>query len=84
MMNSAKELSEFAEEMPQKMKDEWSSFKDEVLEETERLEKNSIKTNLDKEKNFDQRQTRENLIQTQIDNLRSKVIEINKKIEEKN
>ncbi len=84
MMNSAKELSEFAEEMPQKMKDEWASFKDEVIEETERLEKNSIKTNLDKEKNFDQRQTRENLIQTQIDNLRSKVIEINKKIEEKN
>ena len=83
-MNSAKELSEFAEEMPQKMKDEWASFKDEVIEETERLEKNSIKTNLDKEKNFDQLQTRENLIQTQIDNLRSKVIEINKKIEEKN
>ena len=80
-INSAEEFSEIADEIPQRLQDEWSSFKKEVIEESERLEK---KTNSSKEKNSKQKSSKEDLTQTQIDNLRSKVIEINKSIEEKN
>ena len=80
-MNSAQEFTEIAEEMPQRLQDEWSSFKEEVIEESERLEK---KTNESKEKSSKEQFSKENLIQIQIDNLRSKVIDINKDIEGKN
>tara|TARA_B100000945_G_scaffold40559_1_gene27247 strand:+ start:319 stop:630 length:312 start_codon:yes stop_codon:yes gene_type:complete len=81
LINSAQEFSEIAEEIPQKLQDEWSNFKDEVIEETNRLEKEK---NLSKKQNSNQQPTKEDLTQAQIDNLRSKVIEINKSIEEKN
>ena len=81
LINSAEEFSEIAEEMPQKLKDEWSRFKKEVIEESERLEK---KEHSSKEKNSNQQSTKEDRTQAQIDKLRSKVIEINKSIEEKN
>ena len=81
LIKSAKEFSEIAEEIPQKIQDEWSSFKEEVIEESERLEK---KTTSSKEKNSNQPSTKEDLTQTQINKLRSKVIEINKSIEERN
>ena len=81
LINSAQELSEIAEEIPQKLQDEWSSFKKEIIEETERLEKD---TNSSKEKKSNQQSTKKKLIQSQIDKLRSKVIEINKIIEERN
>ena len=81
VINSAQEFTEIAEELPQKLQNEWSSFKEEVIEESERLEK---KTNPSKEKSSRGQLSKEDLIQTQIDNLRSKVIEINKDIEEKN
>ena len=81
LINSAQELSEVAEEIPKRLQDEWSNFKDEVIEESERLEKN---TKMSKEKEINNQSTDEDLIQTQIDNLRSKVIKINKDIEEKN
>ena len=81
LIKSAEEFSEIAEDIPQKIQDEWSSFKEEVIKESERLEK---KTNLSKEKNSNQQSNKEDLIQAQIDKLRSKVIEINKNIEEKN
>ena len=80
--NSAQELNEIAEEIPNRVQSEWSSFKEEVIEEYERLSKN--KTNTSKEKKSNQDLTKEALIQTKIDNLRSKVININKQIEEKN
>ena len=80
LINSAEEFSEIAEEMPQKLKDEWSRFKKEVIEESERLEK---KTTSSKKQNTNQKLSNEDVIQNQIDNLRSKVIEINKNIEEK-
>tara|TARA_B100000609_G_C16941850_1_gene294554 strand:- start:193 stop:501 length:309 start_codon:yes stop_codon:yes gene_type:complete len=80
VINSAQELTEIAEELPQKLQDEWSSFKEEVLEESERLEK---ETNASTEKSSEQL-SKEDLIQIQIDNLRSKVIDINKDIEGKN
>ena len=81
VINSAQELTEIAEELPQKLQNEWSSFKEEVIEESERLEK---KTNESKEKTSEEQLSKEDLIQIQIDNLRSKVIDINKDIEGKN
>ena len=81
LINSAQEFSEIAEDIPHKVQDEWSSFKDEVIEETKRLKKEKRSS---KEENTNKQSTKEDLIQAQIDNLRSKVIEINKSIEEKN
>tara|TARA_Y100001968_G_scaffold316758_1_gene344994 strand:- start:85 stop:396 length:312 start_codon:yes stop_codon:yes gene_type:complete len=81
LINSAEEFSEIADEIPQRLKDEWSSFKEEVIKESERLENNKTSS---KEQNSSQQSKREDLIQSQIDSLRSKVIEINKNIEERN
>tara|TARA_Y100001968_G_scaffold242675_1_gene226360 strand:+ start:113 stop:424 length:312 start_codon:yes stop_codon:yes gene_type:complete len=81
VINSAQEFTEIAEELPQKLQNEWSSFKEEVIEESVRLEK---KTNTTKEKNPKEQLRKEDLIQIQIDNLRSKVIDLNKDIEGKN
>ena len=81
LINSAQELTEIAEELPQKLQNEWSSFKEEVIEESERLGK---KTNSSKEKSSKEQFSKEDFIQIQIDNLRSKVIDINKDIEGKN
>ena len=81
VINSAQEFTEIAEELPQKLQNEWSSFKEEVIEEYERLEK---KTNASKDNSSREQSSKEDLIQIQIDNLRSKVININKDIEAKN
>ena len=81
VINSAQEFTEIAEDFPQKLKNEWSSFKAEVIEESERLEK---KTHASKETNSTEQLSKEDLIQIKIDNLRSKVIDINKDIEGKN
>ena len=81
VINSAQEFTEIAEGMPQKLQDEWSSFKEEVIEESERLEKN---TGTAKAQKSNKKPTREDMIQSKIDNLRSKVIDINKNIEGEN
>ena len=81
LINSAQEFTEIAEELPQKLQNEWDSFKEEVIEESERLGK---KPNSSKEKNSREDLSKEDLIQIKIDNLRSKVIDINKDIEGKN
>ena len=81
VINSAQEITEIAEDLPQKLQNEWSSFKEEVIEESERLGK---KTNASKKKSSKEQLSKEDLIQIQIDNLRSKVIDINKDIEGKN
>ena len=81
LTKSAQEFSEIAEELPQKLQDEWSNFKEEVIEESERLEK---KTNSSQGENTTKPSTKDDLTQAQINNLRAKVIEINKSIEEKN
>ena len=78
VIHSAQEFTEIAEELPQKLQNEWDSFKEEVIEESERLEK---KTNASKEKSSNEQLSKEDLIQIKIDNLRSKVIDINKDIE---
>ena len=81
LINSAQEFSEIAEEIPQRLQDEWSSFKEEVIEESERLGK---QTNTTKKENSKKQSSKEDFTQIQIDKLRSKVIEINKIIEERN
>ena len=81
IIKSAEEFSEIAEEIPQRLQDEWSNFKEEVIEESERLEK---QTNSSKGKKSNQPSNKADLTQTQIDKLRSKVIAINKSIEERN
>tara|TARA_Y100001968_G_C19229710_1_gene653858 strand:+ start:533 stop:844 length:312 start_codon:yes stop_codon:yes gene_type:complete len=81
LKNSAQELSEIAEEIPQKLQNEWSCFKEEVIEESERLAK---KTTTSEEKISNHQSSQEDPTQATIDNLRSKVIEINKSIEERN
>ena len=81
VINSAQELTDIAEELPQKLQNEWSSFKEEVIEESERLEK---KANASQEKSSKTQLGKEDLIQVQIDNLRKKVIDINKDIEGEN
>ena len=81
LINSAQEFTEIAEELPQKLQNEWSTFKEEVIEESERLEK---KTNASKEKSSKEQLSKEDLIQIKIDNLRSKVVELNKDIEGEN
>ena len=81
LVNSAQEFTEIAEELPQKLQNEWTSFKEEVIEESERLGK---KTNASKEKSSKEQLSKEDLIQIKIDNLRSKVIDLNKDIEGKN
>ena len=81
LTNSAQEFTEMAEELPEKLQDQWSSFKEEVIAESERLEK---KNHSSKEKSSKVQLSKEDLIQIQIDNLRSKVIDLNKDIEGKN
>ena len=81
VINSAQEFTEIAEELPQKLQNEWSKFKEEVIQESERLEKT---THTSKEKSSREQLSKEDLIQIKIDNLRSKVIDINKDIEGKN
>ena len=81
LIKSAEGLSEIAEEIPQRLQDEWSIFKEEVMEESERLEKQA---NSSVEKDSNQPSTKEDFTQAQINKLRSKVIEINKSIEERN
>ena len=39
LINSAQEFTEIAEKLPQKLQNEWDSFKQEVIEESDRLEK---------------------------------------------
>ena len=74
-------FTDFLEELPQKLQNEWSSFKKEGIEESERLVK---KTNSSQGENTNKPSTKEDLTQAQINKLRSKVIEINKSIEERN
>ena len=81
LIHSAQELSEIAEELPQKLQNEWSIFRDEVIEESERISK---KTRSPKDPPKKKGVNKENIIQIQIANLRSKVIEINKEIEGRN
>jgi len=81
VINTAQEFTEIAEEFPQRLQNELSSFKKEVIEEYERIEKQNSSS---KEKNSKKKSSKEDLIQIQIDTLRSKVIETNKDLEGKN
>ena len=81
VIDTAQGLTEIAEEFPQRLQNELSSFKKEVIEEYERIEKQNSSS---KERSSNTKSNKDDLIQIQIDNLRSKVIETNKDFEEKN
>ena len=81
VINTAQEFTEIAEEFPQRLQNELSSFKKEVIEEYERIEKQNSSS---KENDYKKKSSKEDLIQIKIDNLRSKVIETNKDLEGKN
>ena len=78
VINTTQEFTEIAEEFPKRLQNELSSFKKEVIEEYERIEKQNSSS---KEKSSRKKSSKENSIQIQIDNLRSKVIETNKDFE---
>ena len=81
LVNSAQEFTANAEELPERLQNEWTTFREEVIEESQRIEK---KSHTSKEKSSNEQSSKEDLIQIQIDNLRSKVIDLNKDIEVKN
>jgi len=81
VINTAQEFTEIAEEFPQRLQNELSSFKKEVIEEYERIEKQNSSS---KENDLKKKSSKEDLIQIKIDKLRSKVIETNKDLEGKN
>ena len=81
VINTAQEFTDIAEDFPKRLQNELSSFKKEVIEEYERIEKQNSSS---KEKNSKKKSSKEDLIQIQIDTLRSKVIETNKDLEGKN
>ena len=81
LINTTQEFTEIAEEFPQRLQNELSSFKKEVIEEYERIEKQNSSS---KENDSKKKSSKEDLIQIKIDNLRSKVIETNKDLEGKN
>ena len=84
IINSAEELADIAQDAPQRIQEEWSQLKDEIIEESIRIETESKRPTTKEVGNFKQNPSHENLIQTKIDSLRSKVININRNIEEKN
>ena len=63
VINTAQEFTEIAEEFPQRLQNELSSFKKEVIEEYERIEKQNSSS---KEKNSKKKSSKEDLIQIQI------------------
>ena len=81
VINTAQEFTDIAEDFPQRLQNELSSFKKEVIEEYERIEKQNSSS---KENDSKKKSSKEDLIQIKIDNLRSKVIETNKDLQGKN
>ena len=84
MIHSAEELADIAQDAPRRIQEEWSQFKDEVIEESIRIEKASRQTSSKDVEKIKQNPSHEDLIQIQIDNLRSKVVNVNRNIEERN
>ena len=84
MIHSAEELADIAQDVPRRIKEEWSQFKDEVIEESIRIETASKTTIPKDEEKTKQHPSHEDLIQRKIDNLRLKVMNVNRNIEEKN
>mgnify|MGYP004405878277 CR=1 FL=1 len=84
MIHSAEELADIAQEAPRRIQEEWNQFKDEVIEESIRLENASKNTSSKEVENSKQNPSHEDLIQSKIDNLRSKVMNVNRNIEEQN
>ncbi len=84
MIHSAEEWADIAQDAPRRIQEEWRQFKDEVIEESIRIEKASKTTRSKDVEKSKQNPSHEDLIQKKIDNLRAKVIDVNRNIEERN
>ena len=82
IINSAADFSQSVEEAPTRIKQEWETFKAEVLNESEKIKQEEISFNSDK--STKKSSNSKTYIEKQIDQLRSKIIELNEKVEEKN
>ena len=79
IINSTENLAAKAQKAPDQIKEEWNIFKKEVLKEYKRIskkEKNVDPSNFKEEESYSNKS-----IQNTIDQLRSKVLELNKKVE---
>jgi len=78
-ITSATKLSKIAKVAPKKLQDEWELFQEEVIEEVNRLEKESTT-----QENNEDKETHDSEIkgpQAKIKHIRTKVAELNRKLE---
>ena len=82
LLDSAVELAERTKEAPEKLRDEWVLFQEEVVAEANRLDQESSEevSNIKDESQNSQTDDPQN----KIDRLRAKVAELNSKLEAKN
>ena len=78
LIETAEEIAVITKEAPDKLKKEWENLKDEIYEEAERLQNESNQeskydSNVSKDSNSNQ-------IQEKIDQIRTKVTELNQRI----
>ena len=79
---SAEELAEIAKEGPDLLKKEWNLFTEEIIEESDRLKReNPAQEN---RVNNNSKESQSNEIESRIDKLRKKILDLNNKLEEKN
>ncbi len=82
IISSTEELVNIAKEAPNRIQSEWDTFKEEVMEESERIASNkkapetSDNNSIQKENN--------SVIQKNINDIRQKMSELNRKIEREN
>ena len=79
---SAQKLSEIAKVAPKKLQNEWELFQEEVIEEANRLEKESVTKETSKAKDNNDSEIQDP--KTRIKYIRTQVAELNKKLEAKN
>ncbi len=82
LINSAAKISEIAKVAPKKLQEQWELFQEEVIEEANRLEKES-----EGEKTSTTKEAQDSKIQdpySKVKHIRAKVTELNEKLEAKN
>ena len=80
LYNSLNKLSTLAKDAPDKIKEEWVIFQEEVIEEVERMSQESNETSNQEDK---QSQSEHNNLQSKIDHLREEVARLSKELEER-
>ena len=82
LITSTEKLSEIAKVAPKKLQSEWELFQEEVIAEANRLEEESVKEKPIKTKETTTSNIKEP--QTKITHIRTKIADLNKKLEAKN